>query len=269
MIIVLLGILLAAFGVFAWLWLALQKETALAQESLAVPLADIKTMQPLVDPAVDHREALDAQRLVYEDRLRELKEELKAVQQKVQEGESGSAGVLVALQGENEKLKVTLADLQSAAVQADHDAGKLDHLIVESSALRAQVVEMSSETLRLKDVVLRLEQENQRLNSVSHEVGDAQQLVQQAKEAYQCQLDNLYQETETLRTENTKLQEQVRGAVEVDALRESVGVLAGQVKELEMINAAYTEKNEYLQYELTKSRAQVVGLERVCENSLG
>jgi len=45
--------------------------------------------------------------------------------------------------------------------------------------------------------------------------------------------------------------------------------MTGKVRELEMVAAIQAEKNEYLQYELTKSRAQVVGLERVCENAQG
>ena len=76
---------------------------------------------------------------------------------------------------------------------------------------------------------------------------------------------HLPRQVEELRAENTKLQEQAGAAGEVDALKRQADELSGRVRELEMTKAIQAEKNEYLQYELTKSRAQVIGLERVCE----
>jgi chromosome segregation ATPase len=44
-------------------------------------------------------------------------------------------------------------------------------------------------------------------------------------------------------------------------------ILRQHVTELEKLNSALEENNKFLQYELTKSRAQAAGLERICENS--
>ena len=269
MIIVLVGILLAAFGVSAWMWFQLQQEARLVEQKSAVPLADVKTMQPLEDGGLDHQKVLEQQRLVYEDRLRELQEELKAVQVKVQESESGSAGLLDKLRTENESLNARAAELQTTLSAARQDAAKIDHLIVENSAFRAQIAEISTEAAHLKEAALRLEQENQQLKNASRDAGDAQNLVQQAKEEHQHQLENVYKQVEDLRQENTKLQERLVPSAGIDELKQAADELSGKVRELEMINAIQAEKNEYLQYELTKSRAQVVGLERVCETALG
>ena len=118
----------------------------------------------------------------------------------------------------------------------------------------------------MKDVVLHLEQENQHLKKFSEETADSAGLVQQAKAEYQRQLENVYRQIEELRAENTQLRRQVVSDDEVDGVRRSAEEFASRVRELEMVNGIQAEKNEYLQYELIKSRAQVVGLERVCEN---
>jgi hypothetical protein len=53
----------------------------------------------------------------------------------------------------------------------------------------------------------------------------------------------------------------------MDILRAQKEGLALRVRELESLLAAQSEKNSFLQYELTKSRVQAAGLDRVCENS--
>jgi chromosome segregation ATPase len=270
MIIVLVGILLAAFGVSAWMWFQLQQEARQVERNSAVPLADVKTMQPLGEAVgFDHQKEIDQQRLVYEDRLREVKEELEAVQVKAQESERASISLLDALRHENEGLKTNVAELQAAALTISRDAGKLDHMIVENSAFRAQIIQISAEVTRLKESAVSLERENRQLKDASKDVGDTQALIEQAKEEYQRQLEKVYKQVEDLRAENARLQAHAGAALQVDGLKQAADELSGKVRELEMVNAIQAEKNEYLQYELTKSRAQVVGLERACETVLG
>jgi len=249
--------------VSAWMWFQLQKEARLVEQNSAVPLADIRAMQPAAEAG-----GLEQQRLVYEDRLRELKEELEAVQVKSNESEGASAGLLDALRSENESLNAKAAELQTALLAARQDAGKIDHLIVENSAFRAQIAEVSAEAARLKESAVRLDQENRQLREVSRDAGDTQKLIDQAKEEYQRKLEGVYNQVEEFRAENARLQEQGAALAEIDGLKRSADELSGKVRELEMVNAIQAEKNEYLQYELTKSRAQVVGLERVCETAL-
>jgi chromosome segregation ATPase len=232
MIVILVGILIAALGVSAWMWFQVQKEAVSVEQNSAVPLLDLGAMEHLAEPVVD-------QHMVEQQRV---------------------------LEGENEALKARVAGLEASLSAVDQNAAKVEHLIVENSAFRARVSEVSAESSCLKEVVARLERENQQLENASRQVDASQALVQQAKEEYQRQLENAFKQVEELRTENTKLQQQVTAGEEVDLLKQSTEELAGKVRELEMVNAIQTEKNEYLQYELIKSRAQVVGLERVCES---
>jgi chromosome segregation ATPase len=267
MIVILVGILLAAFGVSAWMWFQLQQEAKSVQENSAVPLADVRILQSPVDPArVDLSEALEQQRLGYEDRLRELKEELEAVQLKVEQGQGASADRAASLQAENEALNLKVSELEASSLAVSRDGAKVDQLVVENSALRGQVAEASSELARLKGSVSRLEQENLQLKDASSQGAESERLIQQAKEEYQRQLDHAFKQVEELRAENMKLQECVAAGAQAGALQQAVDELSGKVRELEMTLAIQAEKNVYLQYELTKSRAQVVGLERVCES---
>ena len=265
MIIVLVTILLAAFGVFAWMWSRLQQGPLPADADQAVPLADIKTMRPLADAAADHQRAIEEQRLAYEDRLRELREELKALEAKAQEGEHSSAELVASLQGENQAFKARIAELESSSLKVGQDEAKIDHLIVENSAFRAQVAEAAAEAARLKDHVARLEKEAKEWKESSTQAAEAQKLVDQAKEEYQHQFENAYKQLEDLRAQNTKLQELSAASAEAETLKRQVEELSLRVREMETVRAIQMEKNEYLQYELTKSRAQVVGLERICE----
>jgi uncharacterized phage infection (PIP) family protein YhgE len=267
MIVILVGILVAAFGVSAWMWVQIQREAGLAEQRSVVPVADVRAMEPLpeVPDGIYHQRAMEEQKVVYEDRLREVREELKAAEAGAQERERGAAHDLSLLRDENEALKVKLAELQASSLSAGQDAAKVDHLIVENSAFRAQLVEASAEVSRLKGCVSRLEQENMKLKDAAQASDGLEVRIQQAKEEYQHQMDRAYAQVEELRAENIGLQQRVAGAEDVDGLKKVVDELSGKVREFEVTCAIQAEKNEYLQYELTKSRAQVVGLERVCE----
>lgn len=267
MILVLVGILVTALAVSVWMWVQVQRESKLAEQRSAVPIGDTGSMQSLVDdPSVAyHQQALEQQRMVYEDRLREAKEEIEAVELRAQESERGLTRTLEISRGENEALKARIAELEASSSAANQDAAKIDRLIVENSAFRAQLAEASSESSHLKETLSRLEQENAQWKSSSSEIEESRKLVQQAKEEYQQQMDRAYAQMEELRTENEELRRQAAAGADADALKQAADELVCKVRELEMTQAIQAEKNEYLQYELTKSRAQVVGLERMCD----
>jgi hypothetical protein len=252
MVVFLVGILLAAVSVFVILVVQLTRH---AQERTAVPVEDIKALEPvdIVDPRI----------AAYETEIRELKKSMEDFCRQASHQEQGLSGVLNDLRIENEGIKEA-----RAAVRQDHE--ETDRLLVENAAYKAQYNEVSVELCQLKEDEARLETENMGLRSSSELVVNAtigsQKLLQTAKEEYRRQLEGFYQQIEQLQTDNVRLAEQALSVVQVEPLRKEVDAFLSRVRELETENMILMEKNNYFQYELTKSRAQVVGLERLCEN---
>ncbi len=161
--------------------------------------------------------------------------------------------------------KVPEPQVSFPAKAAGQDQEQVDHWRAENAAFQAQLQELSIEVQQLKGLLSRLEEENARLKSESEGLVGTRGLVQQAKREYQRQLEGFFKEIGELNEDNRLLRDQVVAGDDLQQLRRAEDELSARVRELEIYNAAQSEKNEYLQYELTKSRAQVVGLERLCE----
>ncbi len=252
MIIFLVGILAVALGVSAWLFVQLQRD---AQDKAAVPVIDVKPSEQVegIDPGI----------AVYEAEISELKKSMEDFQNQASRQEQNLSEAMNVLRAENEELRSSLA-----AARQDHE--ETDRLLVENATSRVQINEVSVQIRQLRENVNKLEKENAGLRSSSEAVVDAtigsQKLLQTAKEEYQQQLEGFYQQIEQLRTDNDRLLQQAEAGAAADSLKKEVDELASRVRELETENGILMEKNKYFQYELTKSRAQVVGLERLCEN---
>jgi t-SNARE complex subunit (syntaxin) len=229
MIAILIGIVLTALGVSAWLWFQLKNGVHFFEEKTAVPIADLKTMQPLV--------AVEDKSVAYEAEISQLKDTINKLSS------------------------------ESAAAGKRQDDELTNHLRAENAAFKEKLDEAVSDVNPLRDKMLRLEEETMRLKEGVVVSENVQKLIQEAKEEYQRKLEAVYKETEQLRMDNINLQQQLATTEKIEEIKRSADEFAGKVRELEIVNALQAEKNEYLQYELVKSRAQVVGVERFCENT--
>ncbi len=226
-IILLVGILFTAFGVVAWLFYQAHAASLMAQESLAVPVESLEEVRSLRGTG-DH-----------------------LIQH--QAAEQAAAGI-------SPERRVSM----TAVVQNEE---QVQHWRAENAAFHARIQESSTEILQLKDSVSRLDDENRRLKVESEDLVGTRGLVQEAKREYQHRLEGFFKEIEELNEDNRRLNDQAASGAEAQRLRREADELLARARELEIVNAALSEKNEYLQYELTKSRAQVVGLERLCERT--
>lgn len=228
MVIVLLaGVLLTAFGVMGWVFYQMHRAALLAQESLAVPVESLEAVQSL-------RHAQDQPSFPQSD------------------GKGASPSL------------PAVGVVLTAAVQRDD---QVQHWRAENAAFQVRLQESDGDIQRLKDVLSRVEEENLRLKAEIDGLTGTKGLVQEVKRDYQCRLESFFKEIDELNEDNSRLKGLVADMAEVPQLRQALDELSARTRELEILHAAQSEKSEYLQYELTKSRAQVVGLERLCEKS--
>lgn len=202
---ILIGILLTAAGVIAWLWVEFRKDNKLALEQSAT--------------AVDVNAAQTASVIeAMQEQLRQIQDQLKVSEDK----NSAKEEIIVSL-----KAKV--------------DDEKQAHLRAENAAFKAQLEEV---TRALKDCK------------------DGEALVEAESGRARAEFEGVVEQLR-IQNEELRLKPSLSESEEVK-LKEKVDEFVSKIRELEMTSAIQLEKNEYLQYELTKSRAQVVGLERMC-----
>jgi chromosome segregation ATPase len=262
LVIVMLGlILVAAAAVVAWLWLQLQQEAQSVQEKSAEPVTDIKAMS--ADVFDEERDALQQQ-------VAALTQELSAAKERAREQEKISGQAVTDLYAQCEEFRRRVAELEAGAAHAPaaaQDAATVDHWRAESAALKERLDESSAEIARLNQVIAGMQEQARSGKDQADAQAAAQQLVDAAKQEYQEQMTNFYAQIEQLRAENAQLQQQASDEAQASSLRRALDEFTARVRELEASGALIMEKNEYLQYELTKSRAEVAGLERLCENA--
>jgi len=169
--------------------------------------------------------------------VRRLKEQLKAAQDK----DGANEQVIGDLRGQVEVLKNKVGAVE--ALSLSENEGKITHLRAENAAFGAQIDVAARQLKDFQEAAVRLENERTRMREEFESV------------------------IEQLRAENLQLRAQPQvSESDVQQLKNKIDEFDSKVRELELTNVIQTEKNDYLQYELTKSRAQVVGLERLCGN---
>ncbi|MBF0331869.1 MAG: hypothetical protein HQL17_08015 [Candidatus Omnitrophica bacterium] len=180
--------------------------------------------------AVESAARMDEQ----QDQIRRLKEQI----QTFQDNDKTNEETILHLRVQADELKVKLQALEAfSAPQSDE---KLAHLRAENVAFRAQLDEA---VCQLKDLH----------EGAAHLESDRTQM--------QAEFEGVI---EQLRAENLQLKAHTAtDESDLHGFKDRIDELSSKVSELEMTKAIQQEKNEYLQYELTKSRAQVVGLERL------
>jgi chromosome segregation ATPase len=324
MIYVLIGILVAGTGVFAWIFYIVKKEGGWFEENQVVPITDLNEIRAPHQPGVGQEQntpdvnnpktVVDilqkdsfATTLVQPvaplpaspgdphsaEEVRQLHEELRLIREKALIQANNAIDVINKLREENEALRSEIERSGQKVVTSKVDEDLLTHLRAENIAFKEQLssstreaedlrqqlskkaLEAEEELARLKETVQRLEAQNveQRLNAPIASGADA--AASDSHEQCQKEIALLSAELEALRLANEKLRSaqpdlpvaSPEGSTDADQPNCEGEILRQHVTELEKQNSTLEENNKFLQYELTKSRAQAAGLERICENS--
>ncbi len=266
-IFILVLIVLSAVGVLGWLFYSLKKHEVLAVEETAVPIQDInEVIVSSVNsvhekaPALKEPEPVKpfdmdlslADGTLHEypvrednDLIQRLKEEVKNTREKAVVQSRNAIEVINKLRDENEALRRNIEHLEKKDLPSGTNA-----------AVAVSIAE------------------------------NEEKLIAFIRSEYEQQLNVLFQEIEVLKKDNEALRsshsvqaESVSAhsflnAEAVEALKENMDVLRSdrakieaRIEELEGDALQSKEKNEFLQYELTKSRAQAIGVERIYDNA--
>ncbi|MBF0619956.1 MAG: hypothetical protein HQL19_07305 [Candidatus Omnitrophica bacterium] len=274
--ILLVGIVAAAVFVVMRLFMTVRHEAQKMVEESVVPITDIseivtpalKSEAPVFSSEALEQEAGSIIPLsvepaaslksdAAEQEVFQLREEVQLIREKAVIQARNALEVISKLRAENDRLKEEHAVARQDALEARSGAGvEADHLKAENAAFREQLNVAEIEIKRFTEDALALRAEMIALRGASVVKDDEGQAaaIQKMHDEYQSQLKDFYGQ--------------------IEAARAAVGVLEkerdsarSRVLELEAARRVLEEKNKYYQYELTKSRAQAVGLERMFEGS--
>ncbi len=256
-------VVLIAIVVLGVLFFMLSKEGQTKDDEKAVPLRDLTHINKEfssstlgasdkgteddqdVIPAFVPKVALPTQEVkapleddTYKKRSLELEEELRAITKKAEEQSDVAREMILTLTKENQTLKNQQSDLEEAQAKLSAFEGEVNGLKTENTNLQTQLDETTSK-VRL------LEEEKAALKiQMTEEIAQVNATIAQMK--------------------------QEKEAIAPPAAEEKQDEILIQLKQkyedLERSSKELTEKNEQLQYELVKAKAQASGLERVSFN---
>jgi hypothetical protein len=229
-----------------------------------------------------------------EDTIRQLNEEIKLIREKAVIQAKNAIEVINKLREDNDQLRSEAERFEKAAEKPKADEELLTHLRAENMAFKEQLTSSSREIEELRqkmtrsespaggqlgsdqETIQRLEAENAELRLQAATAADTKQSGDAVQEQYLKDIALLAADLEAARKENERLRNvqtvdvtslSPEGDPDLAQSRREEDDLKNRVNELEKLVKTFEENNRFLQYELTKSRAQAAGLERICENS--
>ncbi|NTV28508.1 MAG: hypothetical protein HGA80_00310 [Candidatus Omnitrophica bacterium] len=305
LIYLLIGVVLAAFGVVAWMVYSARVEAEKAQEDMVVPIEDLSSFNkkhvhkdellsgsapgegvvshevgsnvgerpvsaiPGVVAATDNvqfaaselsmeKTAMAAKPdLAREDELRTLKEEVRLIREKAVIQARNAIEVINKLREQAENLRAENASLARAgSVKLDSD-----NLIASLEAEKVSLVE-ELHAKRQEVELLREELARRQASALDAGMGEVT-----AGGESEHENSPVLGGAEGMGGRVPLVEELTSLRKAAEMFREDRDRLAAEAREAEARCAIQLEKNVFLQYELTKSRAQAVGMERVSENA--
>lgn len=285
------AILLAVVVVLARLFLALRKLSSDVSEIDAVPVKDLKGTKPLAvtEPVHQMGAAVNVppggpSQLAVSVQDNGLLVELERAREKMAALVKDFDDVTGILRTQNEGLRREIEQLRQINARLQEE--ELPHLKAENSAYKTQLETGQAEFARLAHGISQFEVENAQLKAdlslsvvtekTTRDVpGELQgELLvrnnhiadlKRQNEMIRSELESHIQKASTSPQLNTQAIEALQEDIEV--LRQDRSRFKGIVEELEEGLRGAGEKNSFLQYELTKSRAHSVGMERLCDNA--
>ena len=299
-VILLAFILIAAFGIIWRMFSSLKQEALRAEELSAVPVSDagvlmeeaqakvevptpVKTTdrglddipwrtpsllqeKPLIEPlkkvvvAAQDESALvnvltEDQKTLYENQIFQLKEEVKLIREKAVDQARNALEVINKMRESNDRISAENEQLKGN--KPLFNADEVSHLKAENAALKNEISRDDEE--RLKSF-----QEKEALRfDFDRKMQQANESVLAAENDYKKKLAVLVEDNSSLRRVNDELKAATDGVLRE---KDNTGEARSRIALLEADNARLKEKNEFFQYELTKVKAQSMGLQRVCDN---
>ncbi len=192
---------------------------------------------------------------VYKKRAQELENELRTISIKA-EGQSIEAKQMIeALTNENESLKVQQANLEKAQQKLIELQKEALSLNSENTTLQSQLESTNAKVCLLEEQMaafkIQMGEEISRANATVIELNKEKEILLSAPRPDPD--EGLRHELESLKAEQTQLKQKYEDLERVH-------------QKLRELNTHLIEKNDLLQYELIKARAQSSGLERVSFN---
>lgn len=227
------GILLAVVAVVAWLFYSLKKTRRDREEVKVVALNDLSVLDRSDPEGIrDGIEPLSV--AVDQDKqIVTLQEEIRLAREKTLMLTRDFNDSIAKMRMENESLRADINDLQQINRRLNEE--ELSHLKAENAAYKAQM-----------------------------ETGNAEAL-EDLKGSFTTKIESLNTELDQLKSVSPEAFEALKEDVEV--LRVDRARFEARVEDLEDLLRGESEKNSFLQYELTKSRAHALGVERICDNA--
>lgn len=252
------AVVLIAAGIVGLLFYLLKKEEA-KEEKEATPVLDLNEFKKAAAvSSVELPELVQATPLPpepqvslaeesYRKRVVELEEELHQISDKAVSQAQEALTMIDQLKKQNEELEEQKRLIsEESTLKVDEASAHLTQLRQDNSSLQTRLESSNVKIVALEDEVvfikkqmeIELKRANDQIEAIALEKKEA------VTEAVNFQIAALKTEYEQLQKVHVDLQE------------------ANQ--QLKKINASLIEKDAQMQYELTKNRAQVSGLERAC-----
>ncbi|MBF0511710.1 MAG: hypothetical protein HQL13_05195 [Candidatus Omnitrophica bacterium] len=259
---IILGVVvMMALCVLGGLFYMLSQEAQKKEEAMAVPVTDIKELNapeivsvvsdpkpvenlseagPIISsPDLPSSSVLEGD--AYRKRSQMLEDELLAISKKASNQSDEARQMIASLTKENEELKAKQADLNKAQEEILIVQAQADRLKNENNALQTQLDSTNARVYSLETEMaslrIKMEEEITKAQSIPTPVPD----------------QALIHELESLKSEYAQF-------------KEKYDDLDNRCHELTLANTQLIEKNDLLQYELVKAKAQSSGLERVSFN---
>jgi chromosome segregation ATPase len=262
MLLMIMGmVVVIALGVIGLLFYFLSKEGHKEIQEV-VPVVDLSIFKNELSSAVvvetkvqgdDQVEEVKVQEALvddgYQDRVNELEEELQQISEKAVAQAQEALGMIDQLKKQNESLeeekRLFKVEYEAKVKEAGEHITELRNdnsvLQVQLDNSRQKIVDLEQEMVVIKQ---QMEVELRRANAQLEEIGKEKD--EAVAEAVNYQIAAMKAEYDVLTGVNLDLQK--------------------TIQKLKELNDVMTAKNDVLQYELIKNRAQASGFERMCEN---
>ncbi len=250
LIYVLGAVMFLALSVVGFLFYLLNKEASQPAATKVVPIIDPSELIKAEGPSI--------QEVEYKKRADELEDELRVISDKGVAQAQEAMGLIDALTRENQSLKEEKAKREGEdSEQFSFLQKHAEQLRVDNSALQVQLDESHVKLQSLQEEATLIRQQ---MGEELKVASSAVEHMRAEKESALASRESSTQSTETLSAELADAK-----AANEQLLQEADG-LRMTAQKLKELNAHLIEKNQLLQYELTKNRAQASGLEKICDN---
>ncbi len=223
------------------------------EPKLAAASEAVQAQQPQGDQFMEDNHRLRKEILDEKARYEELEQRMDALKKEYGQEKDQTEETLRALKEENRRFKTEQEQLSS-------NNGLLDELKTKTGLLETQYAESQKQQEEMKAMIeqLKTEKDDLLVKTKQNDEQASEQRRAQTIKANKTEFEML----------SNKLIESISAIEELKRenkdLQTSNGNLSDRFKKTEELNDHLMKKEKMIQYELTKNRAQALGLEKIC-----